>query len=299
VNYKLDFVRRRKWFYLISGALLLLGLVSFLVQGLNLGIDFKSGTRVDVRIGHPYDLAEAKKVLTGLGYKDANVRAAGNNKEVLVFRTNEVLSPDKVAKIRTAFQQKYGKNVDIQEQKVDPIIGQELVRNAIISVAIASIGIILYLTIRFEYRFAVSAVVALLHDVLIVIGLFSLFQWEVDLVFVAAILTIVGYSVNDTIVIFDRIRENVELHKPKKFEELARVVNESIHQTLVRSINTVLTVVFGASTLLLFGGESIFYFSLALLLGLLFGAYSSIFIASQIWLDWKWRSMNRAKPASE
>jgi preprotein translocase SecF subunit len=299
VNFKLDFVKRRKWFYLFSGALLLLGLVSFLVQGLNLGIDFKAGTRVDVHIGHPYNMEEAKKVLTGLGYKDPNVRAAGNNREVLVFRTNEVLSPDKVAKIRTAFQAKYGKKVYIEEQKVDPIIGQELARNAIISVAIASVGIILYLAIRFEFRFAIAAVLALLHDALIVIGLFSVFQWEVDLVFVAAILTIIGYSVNDTIVIFDRIRENMELHKPKKFEDLARVVNESIHQTLVRSINTVLTVVFGAATLLLFGGESIFYFSLALLLGLFFGAYSSICVASQLWLEWKWRSMKRVNPASE
>jgi preprotein translocase subunit SecF len=171
--------------------------------------------------------------------------------------------------------------------------------NAIKAVLIASVFIIIYVAIRFEYRFAVSAVLALLYDVLFVVGAFSLFQIEVDLVFIAAVLTIVGYSINDTIVIFDRIRENMKQENPAKWDDLAAVVNNSIMQTLVRSINTVLTVAFAALLLWLLGGESIRNFSLALLLGLISGAYSSIFVASPLWVTWKWKSMQKKHPSKK
>lgn len=295
MNYKLDFVKHRKWFMLSSAVFLVAGLLSLMFQGLNLGVDFVSGTRVDVNIGQAYNLEEAKDYLKELGYNNPDAVKAGTNDDILIFSTSQVLSPDEVGEIEKKFQAEYNKNVGVNEQKVDPVIGRELARNAIISVLLAALAIILYITIRFEYRFGVSAVIALLHDALFVIGMFSIFQWEVDLVFIAAILTIVGYSINDTIVIYDRIRENMNFNKPKMWEELKQTVNDSIGQTLVRSLNTSFTTVFAATALFIFGGESIRYFSLALLMGLAAGTYSSIFIASQIWITWKWRSMAKEK----
>ncbi|SDC18493.1 preprotein translocase subunit SecF [Melghirimyces thermohalophilus] len=295
MNYKLDFVKHRKWFMLSSAVFLVAGLLSLMFQGLNLGVDFVSGTRVDVNIGQAYNLEVAKDYLEELGYNSPDARKAGTNDDILVFRTSQVLSPDEVGEIEKKFQAEYNKNVGVNEQKVDPVIGRELARNAIISVLLAALAIILYITIRFEYRFGVSAVIALLHDALFVIGMFSIFQWEVDLVFIAAILTIVGYSINDTIVIYDRIRENMNFNKPKTWDELKKTVNDSIGQVLVRSLSTSFTTVFAATALFIFGGESIRYFSLALLMGLAAGTYSSIFIASQIWITWKWRSMAKEK----
>jgi preprotein translocase subunit SecF len=295
VNSKFDFVGKRKLFFILSAAILLLGILSLLIQGLNLGVDFVSGSRVDISIGQEFELEEGKDVLEELGYANPNVRKAGNENELLVFRTDENLEVDKVNEIRDRFREVYGDQVAVNEQTVDPIVGRELAKNALISVLIASVGIILYVTLRFEYRFAVAAVLALFHDALFVIGLFSVFRWEVDLVFVAAVLTIVGYSVNDTIVVFDRIRENVEIDQPKRWEDLKETVNRSLQQTLVRSLNTGLTVIFAAAALFAFGGESIRYFSLALLLGLIAGIYSSVFIASQVWITWKWKSMERER----
>ncbi|MDR6226351.1 preprotein translocase subunit SecF [Desmospora profundinema] len=295
MNFKFDFVGKRKLFFILSASILLLGIASLLIQGLNLGVDFVSGSRVDVSIGQEFDLEEGRAILEKLGYENPSIRKAGNENELLVFRTDENLEVEKVNEIRDQFREKFGEQVAVNEQTVDPIVGRELAKNAMISVLIASVGIILYVTIRFEYRFAMTAVLALFHDALFVIGIFSIFQWEVDLVFVAAVLTIVGYSVNDTIVVFDRIRENIEIEQPKRWEDLKEAVNRSLQQTLVRSINTGLTVIFAAAALFAFGGESIRYFSLALLLGLFAGIYSSVFVASQVWITWKWKSMEREK----
>lgn len=294
MTYKFDFVRTRKIYYLVSLLLLTIGVVSLVVQQLNLGIDFQSGSRLDIDLGKKIDLAKGKEVLRKLGYENPNARMGGKEQEILIFRTDQVIKADQIEKIKQEFEKTFQTSVHIQEQVVDPIIGRELARNALISILIASIGMVIYVSIRFEYRFAIAAILALLHDALFTIGVFSLFQIEVDVVFIAAILTIVGYSINDTIVIFDRIRENVEQVQQKwTKDQLADIVNRSIHQTLVRSINTVLTVFFAAAALYIFGGESIRNFAFALLLGLLSGAYSSIFIASQIWFDWKWRSLKK------
>lgn len=299
MNYNLDFswdfVGKRKLFFLISAVVLGASIISLLIQGLNLGIDFKSGTRIDISLEKPADVEQAKEEFEKLGYENPFVRS-GQEGKVLIFRTDQALNKDQVLQIQKHFKKFYGDNfTGFQEQRIDPVIGRELARNAIIATLLASIGIILYVTIRFEYRFAVAAVLALLHDALFVIGVFSILQLEVDVVFIAAILTIIGYSVNDTIVIFDRIREIMEMVKPKSWEDLSRVVNASIHQTLIRSLNTALTVFFAGAALFLFGGESISYFSLALLLGLISGTYSSVCLASQIWVVWKWRSMQRLK----
>ncbi|MFV9510927.1 protein translocase subunit SecF [Tepidibacillus sp. LV47] len=299
MNYKFDFVRRRNIFFTISGIITLLGILSLLIFGLNLGIDFKSGSRLDIHIGKAFTETEIKTLLKqaeeqakakgiqNVDLKPSVIRTAGNNQEIAVVSFDQTISKDVLPIIREVFQTKYGSKVDIQESTVDPTVGRELAKKAIYAVLWASLGIILYVTIRFEYRFAISAIVALLHDAFFVITMFSLLRLEVDITFIAAILTIVGYSVNDTIVIYDRIRDNLKKAKIKRLEDIEEVVNLSLNQTLSRSINTVLTVFFAALALYFFGGPGIHNFSLALLFGLFTGAYSSIFIASQIWVVWK------------
>jgi preprotein translocase subunit SecF len=295
VTYKFDFVHRRKTYFLIFLVTSFVCIASLFLQGLNLGIDFVSGTRLDIEMEKQVEIEKAREILERLGYQKPNTRLGGVEQRTVIFRTDQVIDRHKIAEIKAAFDQAFQTKSSIQEQKVEPIVGREIARNAIISVLIASIGIIIYITLRFEYRFAVSAVVSLLYNALFIIGLFSLFQLEVDIVFIAAVLTIIGYAVNDTIVIFDRIRENLKLAPPKSWEQLAHLVNESIHQTLVRSLNTVLTVIFAAVALYLFGGGSIRTFSFALLIGLISGASSSIFLASQIWVGWKWKSMQKER----
>lgn len=293
MTYNIDFVGKRKLFFGISILLILAGVVSLFVQQLNLGIDFVSGTRLDISIGKPVNIDESKNILTKLGYDNPNARVGGKKSDVLIFRTSETVTPAKVSVISDAFNKALNTKVNIQSQVVDPIIGRELARNAIIASILACLAIVIYVSIRFEHRFAIAAVATLFYDALFTIGIFSLFQIEVDVVFIAAILTIIGYSINDTIVIFDRIRENFNREQPKKWEDLSSMVNESIKQTLVRSINTVITVLLAALALVLLGGESIRNFSLALILGLISGAYSSIFIASQLWVVWTWKAMQK------
>ena len=303
MNYKFDFVRKRKFFFLLSGAIVLLGILSLAIFGLNLGIDFKSGSRLDIHIGKTFTdsevrtlLQEAQEQAKAKGINQSNlkpsvIRTAGNQNEIAVVRFDQTVSKEELPVIRGVFQAKYGEGVDIQESTVDPTVGQELARKALYAVLWASLGIILYVTIRFEYRFAIAAIVALLHDAFFVISMFSFLRLEVDITFIAAILTIVGYSVNDTIVIFDRIRDNMKKAKIKRIEDIEDVVNLSLNQTLTRSINTVLTVVIATVALFIFGGAGLHNFALALLFGLFTGAYSSIFIASQIWVAWKARDL--------
>lgn len=295
MNYKFDFVGKRKLFFLISGVLLLAGILSLFIAGLNLGIDFVSGTRLDIQIDEPFTVEQARDILEQQGIEDAQIRVGGNDDNFAIVNVPMTLNNEQVIDIREAFQAEYGEQVDLQEQVVSPVIGRELARNAVIALLLASVGICIYVAVRFEYRFAVAAILALFHDALFTVGMFSILQIEVDLTFIAAVLTIVGYSVNDTIVIFDRIREHLKVVKIKEFQDLKDVVNVSIQETLVRSINTGITVLFTAAALFLFGGETIANFSLALLFGLTIGMYSSIFIASPLWATWKWASVQREK----
>ncbi|RMB04030.1 preprotein translocase subunit SecF/SecD/SecF fusion protein [Thermoactinomyces vulgaris] len=297
--YKFDIVKHRKKIFILTLLIVAVSIISLFVRGLNLGVDFVSGTRLDIHVKPNVDLEKARTVLTGLGYHDPDVRTGGSENEFVFFRVSHSMERNQINQIEAAFEKAFQTDVNIQAQTVSPVVGRETAMNAIKAVLIASIFIIIYVAIRFEFRFAVSAVLALLYDVMFVVGTFSLFQIEVDLVFIAAVLTIVGYSINDTIVIFDRIRENMKQENPAKWDDLAAIVNNSIMQTLVRSINTVLTVVFAALLLWLLGGESIRNFSLALLLGLISGAYSSIFVASPLWVTWKWKSMQKKHPSKK
>ncbi len=204
------------------------------------------------------------------------------------------LSREEDNKLSAKVKSEFGDNPQINT--VSPLIGQELAKNAVTALILASIGIIIYVSLRFEWRMGLSSVLALLHDVFIIIAIFSLFRLEVDLTFIAAVLTIVGYSINDTIVTFDRVREN--LHKVKVIthtDQIDDIVNRSIRQTMTRSINTVLTVVVVVVAILILGAPTIFNFSLALLIGLLSGVFSSIFIAVPLWGMLKKRQFKKTK----
>jgi preprotein translocase subunit SecF len=293
VSFNYDFVKNRNLYFIISALLTVVGLVFLLVTGLKLGIDFESGSRVNIHANEPLTNEQVLSEFEDLGIEDATVVLAGKNNNQANISFKGVLSKEEIAKLNTHFEKEYGESPSIST--VTPTVGRELAQNALIAVVIASIGIIIYVAFRFEWSMGVASVVALLHDAFMIVAIFSMFRIEVDLPFIAAVLTIVGYSINDTIVTFDRIRENMRLEKVKTQEKLAEIVNRSIHETLGRSINTVLTVIIAAVALLIFGADSIRNFSIALLIGLTFGAYSSIFIASQLWYVLKARQMKNKK----
>jgi len=278
-------VERRNIFFAISLLIILAGLVSSMIFGLNLGIDFAGGTLMQINIGKPYTSQEIYDTLAKLNIKPDSIQQAGDNKEQVIIKLKSDISDELRRNIFEAFKQKYNlKDEDLLSvQKVGPSIGRELKMQALLGAAIASLGILAYVAWRFEYKLAVSAIIALIHDLLITFSVYALFKIPINSTFVAAMLTVLGYSINDTIVIFDRIRENLKLNKKM---DIAELINLSITQTMTRSINTVLTVIIALVALHIFGSESIRDFTLPLLVGIVSGAYSSIFIASPIWYIW-------------
>ncbi|KJL04822.1 MULTISPECIES: protein translocase subunit SecDF [Priestia] len=288
---KIDFVKYRKAFFTFSSVLVIIGIISVAVFKLNLGIDFTSGTRIEIPANHTVTQAEIQREMKSLDIKTDDVVITGKSNDTGVVRVVGVLDKKEIANLKDHFKDKYGSEPNVST--VSPTVGKELAKNAMMAILIASIGIIIYVTIRFEFYMALAAVLALLHDAFFIVTVFSLTKLEVDLTFIAAVLTIVGYSINDTIVTFDRIRENMQKFKSKTFDDLAFIVNLSLRETFTRSMNTVLTVVIAVVALLLFGSESIQNFSIALLVGLILGAYSSVFIAAQLWLVWKGKQLKR------
>lgn len=286
----MNIIGRRKIWFAISLLTIVLGIISMIYRTatvgtpLNVGIDFTGGNMIGIEFKKPVTVDEVRRVMNDLNMKLENSviqRAGAGN---MLIRTR-VLDKDEQDKVLKAFQEKirpYNKD-KLRLDKVGPTIGKELTLNAALALAIASVFMIIYITFRFEFLFGIAAVIALMHDVFVTVGLFSIFWWEIDSAFVAAVLTIIGYSINDTIVIFDRIREN--LHKRKKGEDLETLVNNSVLQTMTRSINTVLTVVIVLVALMIFGGGTIRNFTLAMLIGVVSGAYSSIFNASPLWVE--------------
>ncbi|BAD64101.1 preprotein translocase subunit F [Shouchella clausii KSM-K16] len=294
-KWNVDLTKHRKRFFIGSGLSIVLGIVLLLTFGLNLGVDFESGSNVEIQADQTLmqeqlldDFAAINESYT------PNITLGGEQSQSATARFTVELSKDEITAIQTYFQDKYGHSPNVST--VSPLVGQELARNAILSVLIASLGIVIYIGFRFHFLYGVSAVIGLLHDAFIIIALFSLFQVEINVPFIAAVLTVVGYSINDTIVTFDRMRENINKEKEiKSFEHLAQIVNKSLLQVLTRSINTVLTVLFAAVALLIFGGEAIRSFSLALVIGLIAGTYSSMFLCAQIWLVWEWKRQKKLK----
>lgn len=292
---RFDFVKHRKKFYMLSSILIVAGIIVLAVFRLNLGIDFSSGTRVEIDAGKPITAEEVSSELKELGIDTQDIVLAGNNNEMGIARFKDVLDQKEIAQLKTHFSDKYGKEPNVST--VSPTVGKELIKNAFFALLIAAIGIIIYVSFRFEFAMGFASVLALVHDAFFIVAVFSLTRLEVDLTFIAAVLTIVGYSINDTIVTFDRIRENMIAKRRLKTEEdIAMVVNQGLRQTLTRSINTVLTVIVTVAALLILGSESIRNFSFALLVGLLAGTYSSIFISAQLWYDMKVRELKKKGP---
>ncbi len=291
MNIKFDIIGRRYWWFLLSALILIPGLISMLTQGFNLGIDFTGGMLADLQFNRPVTVLEIREALKDYQLDDSTIQLAGADKTDRVeaatnvfIRTRDMDEMERRS-VMAGLQSKLGDFEVLRTEHVGAVIGSELTKQAVGAVLAASVLMIIYLSYRFEFKFAVSGILALLHDVFMVLGLFSLLHKEIDATFVAAILTIVGYSINDTVVIFDRIRENLRTYR--KTESLQELVNRSIWQTFTRSIYTVLTVLFATASLYIFGGETTRNFSLALLIGFASGAYSSIFNASPIWFTWK------------
>ena len=278
-----NFISNRKIWYILSLLVILPGLFSIFIQGFNLGIDFTGGNLVEVRFEEGAVIEDVRNAVEDLGYGAAtNVQSSGTDSFML--RTRE-LSEEESATLLSTLKETVGEVVLLRNDRVGPVIGKEITTNAILSLFIASVLMLIYITFRFEFKQGIAAIIAILHDVLIVLGVFSILQIEIDSTFVAAILTIIGYSINDTIVIFDRIRENLRLRK--KGETLEHLVNVSLWQTIVRSLNTGMSVMFVLLALYFMGGVTLKYFVLAILIGIISGTYSSICNASPLWYDFK------------
>ncbi|MDN3426910.1 protein translocase subunit SecDF [Microbacterium sp. APC 3898] len=292
---RFDFAGHRNKFFLASIVLIIAGMAVIGVFRLNLGIDFSSGTRVEIASEAALSKEEVQTFLDGAGYETEDIVISGDASNIGVARFNEEFSQEEINSLKAVAAEEFGAEPNIST--VSPTVGQELAKNALYALAIAALGIIIYVAFRFEWRMGVASVVALIHDAFFIVAVFSLLRLEVDITFIAAVLTIVGYSINDTIVTFDRIRENMKrMKKIDSFEQLEKVVNVSLRQTLGRSVNTVLTVVLVVIALLIFGAPSITNFSIALLIGLIAGTYSSIFIAAQLWLVLKKGELKKKGP---
>jgi preprotein translocase subunit SecF len=286
-----DFMGKIKMAVTISGLLILIGLGSMVMSGgLKYGIDFAGGTLVQLQFKTPPDIEVIRDGLKTIALGESTIQEFGSKRDILirVQRSEEKLEAVG-SKIRNSLSGKFNK-ADITIERVEmvgPKVGRDLREKALLSILYAIIGIVIYISWRFELQYAIAAIIALIHDVLVTMGAFSLFDKEFTLVIVAAFLTIIGYSLNDTIVVFDRIRENL---RRKGKNTLSQTINASINQTLSRTLLTSGTTMLVVLSLFLFGGEIIHDFSFALLVGVLVGTYSSIFIASVFLVYWDSRT---------
>lgn len=280
---KINFVGRKKIWFAFSGVLIVAGLVILVIKGLSFGIEFKGGTSLDVKFEKPVAVGEVRKVLSKYGLKNAVIQPAGRSE--MLIRTVR-LSKSKETDIRKALDEKLGVAEVRYVQTVGPGWGKHITRRAIYALLVSLLAILGYISFRFEFKMAVCAVVALFHDILITVGVYALVGREVTPYTVAALLTILGYSLYDTIVVFHRIREN-SAHLIK--ETYGGMVNKSVNQVLIRSINTSVTTLLPVVCVLLIGGETLKDFAFALFVGIASGTYSSIFTASPLLAVWKER----------
>lgn len=277
----LDFIKNSRIFFGVSLVCIILGIISLVFSGLNLGIDFKGGSSITVKSEQKLTEKELKKDLKELKYNLEEMDFI--DEKTAYIKVDNQLNKKDVIKTEKYFSDKYEASTDIGV--VSNMVKRELVKNAFISLAIATAVIIIYISFRFKFSYAISAIIALIHDAFMIVAFFSIFNLEVSSIFIAAILSIIGYSINDTIVAFDRIRENLKEKETKKItkQDLKDTVNLSLNQTVVRSIITSITTIIPVIALIVLGSHEIINFNIALLVGLLVGSYSSICIASQLW----------------
>ena len=289
----LEFVRNRKYFLSFTVIVIVLGTILSVVRGVNLGVDFTGGTTITISKNEKVKLETVEKELKNSKY---TIKKIEDSNDDITITIDEVLDKKHIKKLSQRLEKEYDTDTDIYT--VSKVVKQELTKNAIKSLVFASIGILIYVALRFKFNYAISALVALFHDVLMIILFFCIFKLEITSIFIAAILTIIGYSINDTIVTFDMIRENYKKKLQQKIgkrkkniedihlndEELIDLVNDSVRITFTRSVLTTLTTIFPVICLLLFGAKEIFNFNIALLVGFIAGVYSSIYISNQLWL---------------
>jgi len=274
----IDFLGKRLFALIFSALLMVASIGSLFVQQLSLGIDFTGGTLVEVGYSESVDLTKVRGALEQSGFKDASVQHFGTAKDVLIRLAprDDVSSAELSDQAFTALAS-VAKAELRRVEFVGPQVGEELTNDGGLAMLYALLGILIYVALRFEYRFAVGAVIALVHDVVVTIGIFSIFQIDFDLPVLAAVLAVIGYSLNDTIVVYDRIREN--FRKMRKGTSI-EIINTSLNQTLSRTLVTSLTTLLVLLALFIFGGEIIHGFALALIIGVVIGTYSSIYVAS-------------------
>ena len=273
----IDFINKRKFAMIFSALLLIVSITSLGLQGLKLGIDFTGGTLIEVGYQQTADLQDIRTKLASANYTGTNVQYFGSDTEVLIQLEPQATSS---AKLSSSIIQMLGDGIDIRRVEfVGPKVGEELTNDGGLALLYALIGILIYVAFRFEYRFALGSITALIHDVIITLGVFSILQIEFDLTVLAAILAVIGYSLNDTIVVFDRIRENF---LSTRHTEPLPIVNDALNQTLARTLMTSLTTLLVLLALFYLGGEVIHSFAGALIIGVVIGTYSSIFVASSM-----------------
>ena len=286
----IPFMRSARTTIFISALLFAAAIVLLIARGLNLSIEFTGGTLIEARYAQPAQLDLIREVLAKNGFKDVSAQSFGSAKDVLIRLPNqEGVSNEKLSeKVRDTLR---AQDSSIELRRVEfvgPQVGAELANDGGLALILVSIGIMIYLAIRFEWRFSIGAIVATAHDVIIILGLFALFQWEFSLSVLAAVLAILGYSVNDTVVIFDRIRENFRKMRKGTIPE---IIDNAITRTLSRTVMTAFTTQLMVLAMLFLGGETLYYFALTLTIGIMVGIYSSVFVASPIVV---WLGISRA-----
>ena len=278
---KIKFNRFYKKFNILSGILIILSLILLIFKGLNYGVDFKGGTLIELRTNSSsVNISNIRDSFNQMNLGDVSVKNFGNEKDYIIkFEKQNSNDPKFIEEIKNKLSNSIGE-VDFRRvENVGPKVSSELLKSGIIAIALSLAAMLLYIWIRFEWQFSLGAIVALFHDVIITLGIFSLFSLEINLSIVAAVLTIVGYSMNDTVVIFDRVRENLRKSADIKIFELTNIsINETLSRTIITSITTLLALL----SIYFFGGEILKGFSLAMILGVIFGTYSSIYIANPI-----------------
>ena len=277
-----DFVKNRKIAYLISLIIILISVASIIFQGFNFGIDFAGGTLIQIDFNETVSTAEVRKVLDGFNLGKSTIQSLQENENEFIVRT-EGISIERRKELLSSFTENLGELEVLRVETVGPVIGENLKKLALYALLFAFIGIVIYITVRFEFKFSIVSILALFHDCLVVLGIFSLWGKEITIPILAAVLTIVGYSLNNTIVILDRLRENIKFKTKETFENL---INISINQSLSRTVNTTLTTILPILALYFLGGSILSDFALALFIGMVAGTYSSIFIASPLLLEW-------------
>ena len=289
LNLKPDipFINYFRLFNIISLILILISLGSIFYKGLNFGVDFKGGTLIELRVdNHEIRISEVREAFLKMNLGDVNVKKFGKEGDYLIkFEKTKSNDENFIENIKDKLFKNMGVNFNFRRvENVGPKVSAELLRAGLIAIVLSLTAMLIYIWIRFEWQFSLGAIIALVHDVIITIGFFSILQFEINLSIVAAVLTIVGYSMNDTVVIFDRVRENLKKYTSKKIDEIS---NLSINETLSRTIITSSTTLLALLSIFFFGGTILHGFSFAMILGVIFGTYSSIFIANPVLIKLK------------